>query len=52
MKTAKEKIICPKCGNKDNFHFNYDYNKKDLPVIDVLCNECGEFFELMKTESK
>lgn len=39
-------IICPKCGNDENFHFNYDYSKRDLPVIDILCNECGEFFEI------
>jgi uncharacterized Zn finger protein len=42
----EDKVICPKCGNEENFHFNYDYSKKELPIIDVLCNECGEFFEL------
>lgn len=42
----KEKIVCPKCGNKDNFHFNYDYSKKDLPIEDILCNECGKIFEI------
>ena len=39
-------IICPKCGNNDNFHYNYDYNEKELPIINILCNECGEFFEI------
>lgn len=39
-------IICPKCGNNDNFHYNYDYTKVDLPIIDILCNECGNFFEI------
>lgn len=39
---------CPKCGNKENFHFNYDYTKKEMPVTDVLCNECGEFFPVPK----
>lgn len=47
---AKEEIICPKCGNDCNFHFNYDYSKKEMPVIDILCNECGEFFEKPKEE--
>lgn len=37
-------IVCPKCGNVDNFHFNYDYSKKDLPVENILCNECGNVF--------
>lgn len=43
-KKEEPKIICPKCGNTENLHFNYDYSKKDLPIEDVLCNECGEFF--------
>jgi DNA-directed RNA polymerase subunit M/transcription elongation factor TFIIS len=42
----KDKIICPHCGEKENFHFNYDYTKKDLPIESVLCNECGETFEI------
>jgi uncharacterized Zn finger protein len=42
----EDEIICPKCGEKENFHFNYDYSKKELPIIDVLCNECGEYFKL------
>lgn len=40
----EELIICPACGNDDNFHFNYDYSKADLPIMEILCNECGEFF--------
>jgi len=36
--------VCPKCSNKDNLHYNYDWFKKERPVIDVLCNECGETF--------
>lgn len=38
--------VCPKCGNKENFHTNYDYSRKEMPIIDILCNECGEFFNL------
>ena len=49
MDNKEEKIVCPKCGNEENFHFNYDYSKKDLPIEDVLCNECGEFFEIKET---
>ena len=41
-------VICPKCGNTENFHYNYDYSKKERPIIDILCNECGEFFEKNK----
>jgi len=41
-----EEIVCPNCGEKENFHFNYDYTKKEMPVIDVLCNECGTFFDI------
>jgi len=44
--------ICPYCGEKENFHFNYDYTQKDMPVINVLCNECGEFFDTNKEEQK
>jgi hypothetical protein len=47
----KEKIICPNCGEEKNFHFNYDYTKRDRPIQDVLCNECGDFFEIEKSES-
>lgn len=46
----EEEVICPKCGNDENFHFNYDYGKKELPIINILCNECGEFFEIKNTE--
>jgi len=35
---------CPKCGETENLHFNYDYSKQHRPVDDVLCNECGEIF--------
>lgn len=35
---------CPKCGETENLHFNYDYTKQHRPVDDVLCNECGEIF--------
>jgi uncharacterized Zn finger protein len=38
-------VRCPKCGEEKNFHYNYDYSRKDIPVIDILCNECGEFFK-------
>jgi len=41
-----EKIYkCPKCGEKENLHFNYDYSQQHRPIKDVLCNECGEVFE-------
>ena len=41
-----EKIYkCPKCGEKENLHFNYDYNQQHRPIKDVLCNECGDVFE-------
>lgn len=39
-------IKCPNCGSEENFHYNYDWSEEDTPIIDVLCNECGEVFEL------
>lgn len=42
----EEEVICPNCGEKKNFHFNYDYSEQETPVQDVLCNECGTFFEI------
>jgi len=46
IKVMKEEIVCPNCGEKENFHFNYDYTQKHMPIINVMCNECGEFFEI------
>ena len=40
---------CPKCGETKNLHYNLDYTRQNRPVIDVLCNECGEFFGDKKT---
>ena len=40
----KKKIICPRCGEKENFHFNHDYSKKGSPIENILCNECGKIF--------
>ena len=37
--------ICPNCENKENFHFNYDWSKQTRPIIDIMCNECGEIFD-------
>jgi len=36
---------CPNCGEEKNLHPNYDWDKKDLPIEEYLCNECGTFFE-------
>jgi uncharacterized Zn finger protein len=36
--------VCPQCGERENLHYNYDWTKQNRPVINVLCNECGEFF--------
>ena len=46
-----EKIKCPKCGSEENFHINYDYTKKDVPIQSVLCNECGEIFDISSRSS-
>ena len=40
----KDNNKCPTCGEEENLHFNYDYSKKELPVTNVLCNECGTYF--------
>jgi hypothetical protein len=47
-----KQTICPHCGEKKNFHFNYDYAQKHMPIINVLCNECGEFFDNNKEQQK
>jgi transcription elongation factor Elf1 len=41
---------CPKCKEEENLHYNLDYSKKELPIIDILCNECGELFECKEEE--
>jgi uncharacterized Zn finger protein len=46
-----KQTICPHCGETENFHFNYDYAQKHMPVINVLCNECGEFFDDSKEKT-
>lgn len=35
---------CPMCGEKENLHGNYDYAQKDRPLIETLCNECGNIY--------
>jgi uncharacterized Zn finger protein len=51
MKNEKQ-IKCPNCGEEENFHFNYDYSKKDMPIVDILCNKCGQIFKLEKEKEK
>jgi hypothetical protein len=45
-----EEVKCPKCGEEDNLHANYDYNLVNTPIIEYLCNQCGEFFIIKKSE--
>jgi uncharacterized Zn finger protein len=47
-----QQSTCPYCGEKENIHFNYDYSKKEIPVLSVLCNECGGFFDQVKETQK
>lgn len=35
---------CPKCGEEENLHGNYDYGQKGAPFIETLCNECGNIY--------
>jgi hypothetical protein len=42
---SKIKMVCPNCNNTENFHINYDYTDVNLPIEDILCNECGTFFK-------
>lgn len=39
-----EEECCPKCGECENIHANYDWSKKERPVKEYLCNECGTYF--------
>lgn len=41
-----KKIACPKCGECENLHINYNHSKSNYAIDDVLCNECGEFFDI------
>lgn len=41
-----KKIVCPKCGECENLHINYNHSKSNYAIDDVLCNECGEFFDI------
>ncbi|MFA9239442.1 MAG: hypothetical protein ACEQSQ_06075 [Candidatus Paceibacteria bacterium] len=43
---------CPHCGNRENFHYNYDYGKNKISIIDILCNECGNIFNKNKSMNK
>jgi hypothetical protein len=52
MKEQPKIILCPHCGEEENFHFNYDYTQKHMPIINVLCNECGEFFNSKEQQKK
>jgi rRNA maturation endonuclease Nob1 len=36
---------CPQCGEEENLHFNYDWDKTDNPILDIVCNECGAVFK-------
>jgi len=38
-------VKCPKCGEIENVHANYDWSKKNLPILSWLCNECGKVFQ-------
>jgi transcription initiation factor TFIIIB Brf1 subunit/transcription initiation factor TFIIB len=40
-----EKITCPNCDEKENFHFNYDYTQTPITIEEIVCNECGTSFE-------
>lgn len=31
---------CPKCGETNNLHPNYDYSDHPLYLVNVTCNEC------------
>jgi hypothetical protein len=36
---------CHNCGESKNLHFNYDYSKQHRPILEVMCNFCGEYFD-------
>lgn len=48
----KHEIVykCPNCNETGNLHINYDYSKKNPTIEEILCNECGEFFEPKREE--
>lgn len=50
----KDEDVCPVCGNYENLHYNYDYSKIDMPIIDIVCNECSHRFfqKLIKNDNR
>ena len=46
-----EDECCPKCGECENIHTNYDWSKKERPVEEYLCNECGIYFKPKEDDS-
>ena len=46
----KDEDKCPNCGENENIHTNYDWYKKDRPVEEYLCNECGTYFKPKENE--
>lgn len=37
--------VCPKCGENENLHTNWDYTSKSIRTYDSIhCNECGTYF--------
>jgi transcription elongation factor Elf1 len=37
---------CIKCGEEENLHYNYDFTKDERPITEILCGECGDFFNV------
>ena len=48
----EEEECCPNCGECENIHANYDWSKKDRPVKEFLCNECGTYFKPKEDETR
>jgi hypothetical protein len=47
----EEDECCPNCGECENIHTNYDWSKKERPVEEYLCNECGIYFKPKEDDS-
>jgi formate dehydrogenase maturation protein FdhE len=41
---------CPNCGECDNLHINYNWDKPNTPIEEYLCNECGTYFKPKNNE--
>jgi formate dehydrogenase maturation protein FdhE len=46
----EEEKCCPKCGECENIHSNYDWSQENITIKEFLCNECATYFKSNEQE--